>query len=541
MREIRNMCGSEARLGRYEILEELGRGAMGIVYKAHDPQIERHVAIKTICNLAEDFELEEVHRTRFSVEARAAGRLSHPGIVQVFDVGEEEISQTPYIVMEYVQGISLNKMLAGGVKLPTELALRLAQEVAEALAYAHGQGVVHRDIKPSNIMVSDEGHAKITDLGVSKIDLGNGTLGGQLVGTPAYMAPEQLNNSNEVDGRSDLFSVGVLLYCMLSGHRPFQGNSSKTVAFKISHHNPVPVTAFNLELPSAVNYVLARAMAKDPTLRYQTGTEMALDLQDVRDNRKPRSWSNTSAEDTHTQATSDKGYFELLVGIADMSPVRAGGPPPAQPISIRENIGAKFFATFTRHHGVSVAAATTLTLAYLGFRLWFPMAPMASATAEPKANPAAVPSHVATSTVGPATAVTGAHPLDERVPVASGATAVKQNAPVPSTQKLTAGVQLIVEHQFNEAQVSLWIDDQPVFSDVLRGEMTKRMLVFRGLRGKKSRYLQLTPGQHRLRVRVQSVGGAYDQEESILGVFPENVTQRLQVKCNTKKLELRLG
>src|SRR5579863_2572205 len=211
------------RFGRYEILGELGRGAMGIVYKARDPKINRVVAVKTISLAGQPPEEEQEYRERFVHEAEAAGRLSHPGIVTIFDVGEEPETRAPYIVMEFVAGQSLDKLLLSKEdrKLTVEKALQLALEVAEALDCAHGQGVVHRDVKPANILLTEDGHAKIADFGVAKLNFANATATGRTLGTPAYMSPEQLNG-DPVDGRSDLFSLGVILYAVVTGYKPFQ-------------------------------------------------------------------------------------------------------------------------------------------------------------------------------------------------------------------------------------------------------------------------------------------------------------------------------
>jgi serine/threonine protein kinase len=272
-----------SHLGRYQIDAEIGRGAMGLVYLAHDPKIDRPVAIKTISLFSQEIEEEQEFRERFFIEARAAGRLSHPGIVTIFDVGEDPATHEPYIVMEYVPGQPLNKILSGeNRKLPLGPALQIAQEVAEALNYAHAQGVVHRDIKPANILITLDGHPKIADFGVAKLNQGLMTVPGQILGSPAYMAPEQLSGEG-TDPRSDLFSLGVILYSMLTGFRPFQGNSAATVSFKVVNQDPLPVTSFDSELPAALDRLVSRAIAKDPSQRYQTGMEMAQEIQKVRE------------------------------------------------------------------------------------------------------------------------------------------------------------------------------------------------------------------------------------------------------------------
>jgi len=269
-------------LGRYEIVAEVGRGAMGSVYKARDPKIDRFVAIKTI--LLHQSVVHERHEflRRFFIEAKAAGRLLHPGIVAVFDVGEDPETSDPFIVMEYIEGLTLRELLARkGKKLSPDDALRIAEDLAEALDYAHAQGVVHRDIKPANILVTKDGQAKISDFGIAQLDLTHMTLPGRVLGTPAYMSPEQLEGE-QVDGRSDLFSLGAILYTALTGYRPFQGNSATTVCFKVANRDPLQATSLAPELPQEMDAMIARALAKDPANRYQTGKEFAEDLRRLR-------------------------------------------------------------------------------------------------------------------------------------------------------------------------------------------------------------------------------------------------------------------
>src|SRR6185437_8402064 len=203
--------GTGTRVGRYEILSEIGRGAMGIVYQARDPRIDRTVALKTISLNGQDLAGQQEYRERFLLEAQAVGRLSHPGIITIFDAGEDPETHEPFIAMEYVQGESLHSILAQREeKMSLEESLQIAQEIAEALDYAHEQGVVHRDIKPANILITPDGHAKI-----AKLNQAQTTLPGEVLGSPAYMAPEQLRGDG-VDPRSDLFSAGVILCNMLT-------------------------------------------------------------------------------------------------------------------------------------------------------------------------------------------------------------------------------------------------------------------------------------------------------------------------------------
>lgn len=276
------------RLGRYQIVAELGWGAMGVVYKAYDPRIDRIAAIKVI-NIPTAVQKESEAYRRFIREAQAAGRLSHAGIVTIYDVDEDPASGTPYIVMEYVPGKRLDTFVADlpSQRLSLGMSLALAQQIAEALDYAHSQGIVHRDIKPGNVIVNEEGRAKIADFGIAKINLTDFTLPGQVLGTPAFMAPEQLLEGS-ADGRSDLFSLGVMLYWMLTGKRPFSGESATSVAFKLAYKDPIPATEISPDLHPHFDAVLRRALAKAPAARYQTGKEFALDLKLLSERKTPR-------------------------------------------------------------------------------------------------------------------------------------------------------------------------------------------------------------------------------------------------------------
>jgi serine/threonine-protein kinase len=278
------------QLGRYEIVAELGRGAMGAVFRARDPKIDRTVAIKTIAVPAGASKDIEHYRQRFFREAQAAGRLSHPGIVTIYDVGEDEAAHTPFIVMECVDGESLDRLVAAAPSgaLPRASALGLVQQIAEALDYAHGQGIVHRDIKPANIMVTTAGQPKIADFGIAKLALAETTMPGHVVGTPAYMSPEQLNGK-AVDGRSDLFSLGVIAYWLLTGIKPFDGDTLTEICAQVVTKDPAPPSEVTPGISRDHDYVLSRALAKDPALRYQRGSELAADLEDLRAGNKPRS------------------------------------------------------------------------------------------------------------------------------------------------------------------------------------------------------------------------------------------------------------
>ena len=225
------MSGKKLNHGRYEIIDTLGRGAMGVVYLARDPLIDRQVALKTLRVDLDDQDSGEF-RERFLREARAAGGLNHTGIVTVHDVGEDPESGLVFIAMEFIEGRDLKQMVnEGHVFRPSEAA-RIAADVAQALDYAHNMGVVHRDIKPANIILTRDGTPKITDFGIARIESSNLTVDGQFLGTPNFMSPEQVTGK-PIDGRSDIFSLGVVLFTLLTGRRPFSGDTMHEVTMKV--------------------------------------------------------------------------------------------------------------------------------------------------------------------------------------------------------------------------------------------------------------------------------------------------------------------
>ena len=273
------------QLGRYEVIGEIGQGAMGVVYRVKDPLIDRIVAIKTInLNLAED-EKEE-YEGRFYQEAKAAGRLSHPNIVTIFDVGKS--GDVAYIAMEFLEGRELRDILNDQKHLPIEQILDLAAQIARGLAYAHEHDVVHRDIKPSNIMVVRDGHVKITDFGIARMSSAAvRTQTGMVLGSPKYMSPEQVLGK-VIDQRSDVFSLGVTLYEMLTGQVPFAGENVNAIMYQTLNVIPAPPSMLNPDVPDMLNFIVAKALAKDLNDRYQNAREFANDLRACRDTM-PRS------------------------------------------------------------------------------------------------------------------------------------------------------------------------------------------------------------------------------------------------------------
>jgi serine/threonine-protein kinase len=266
-----------SKLGRFELVSEIGRGAMGIVYKAKDPMLERTVAIKTI-NLTMDKDGAEMYEKRFYQEARAAGGLNHPNIVTIYDIGRSE--SLCYMAMEYIEGAELRTLLLPGKPLPVAKALSIAAQVAEGLAYAHERGVVHRDIKPANIMVPENGPVKITDFGIARMRSSNvQTQTGMMMGSPKYMSPEQVIGKR-ADHRADIFSLGVILYEMLTGAAPFTGESVNAVMYQIVNFVPPAPSAINPASPPALDQIVARMLAKALDERAQSAAEIARGLRE---------------------------------------------------------------------------------------------------------------------------------------------------------------------------------------------------------------------------------------------------------------------
>ena len=261
-------------LGRFEVDRVLGRGAMGVVYLAHDPLIGRAVAIKL---LTTEPGIEGADRTnlqaRFEREFRSAGTLTHPNIITVYDVGQQDGHS--FIAMEFVDGDTLEAVLRSRRAVSFEEISGLAAQVGSALDYAHQRGVIHRDVKPSNIMLDGDGTAKLTDFGVAKVTLSTLTRTGTIVGSPAYMAPEQVTGE-EISGAADQFALGVVLYELLTGERPFEGTNPTVVLYRIVHEEPLSPRRINPQLPAAINQVVLKALSKSPEKRYGSCSELAV-------------------------------------------------------------------------------------------------------------------------------------------------------------------------------------------------------------------------------------------------------------------------
>ena len=374
--------------GRYRVVGSLGMGAMGCVYEGFDPHIERRVAIKTIRLDELTPEMESEFEARFRSEVRAAGRLHHPNIVALYDAGRDE--GVAYTVMEFVEGQDLKRHLDGGARYSTDDAIGLVQQLLSALAAAHAQGVIHRDVKPANVMLTSGRQVKLTDFGVARVlDSGDATrTRGMIVGTVKYASPEQLSGQ-PLDGRSDLFSVGVLLYRLLTHVHPFEGANELQIMQKVMQHDPPPPSSINPVLPAALDAVVLKALAKKPEQRHASAAEFSGELQTFRagvvhpESTLARDAGTTTATATQTAWTATRP------AASDATVLVGNTPEPARSGHRRWWVG-----------GAVGAAALAAVAAYRYLPRPAPVAPTAAlSAASAVAAPAVAASAVAASVV----------------------------------------------------------------------------------------------------------------------------------------------
>jgi len=275
---VRSRVDTPATIGRYEVIERVGRGGMGVLYRGIDPVLDREVAIKLmLLDFSED---EEQLRARFYREARAIAKLQHRNIVTVFEFAEE--NTTPYIVMEFLQGTSLADRMKSPLPLSLDDKLNIMTQLCEALHYAHAQGVVHRDVKPANVFLLPDGSVKLLDFGIAKVATSTLTRTREMLGSISYMSPEQVAGSGTIDGRSDIFSSGVLMYELLTGRKPFDSDAPTATILKILNEPPAPVTSFVAGLPAQLVAAGDRALSKKPEDRFGTAGEFGRELESIR-------------------------------------------------------------------------------------------------------------------------------------------------------------------------------------------------------------------------------------------------------------------
>jgi len=526
------------KLGRYEIRSEIGRGMMGVVYEAHDPALGRTVALKTIQVLFAISESErQVFEQRFETEARLAAGLSHPNIVVVHDVGRDEDTGTPFIALEYLKG----RPLADMVPPPLEWreALRICGRVANALHHAHSQGIVHRDVKPANVMVLASGQPKIMDFGIARAPASQLTAAGEFFGTPSYMSPEQAQG-DALDGRSDIFSLGAVLYLLLTGQRAFDGKSVPAILSKVEREDPAPPSSLAADVPPAVDAIVARSLAKRPEHRYANGLELEQDIEDALAGRLPRhagALDPTLRGDRTTivaaagtpaplppEADRSAGVASLLLRAADRVDRRGL-------LALAAVVALAVVATLMRPSPAGVPPlATPAPFGGPGLGLADAASPPAAASETPQSGQ---PEAATQATPGAGSEAGGATTPDE-----AGAAAANQPGPETTTSLQAARglprLTLDLEHGVKAGSLTVLIDGRRVLRRRLEGEETRKAVLFKGTKGRVIEFIELPPGEHRVRVEVREDGRDEVKAGVILGQFAEGETRILEVKAGSQ-------
>ena len=454
-------------IGRYEVLGQLGSGAAGLVFRARDPLIRRQVAIKVLRASRSMTEAQvRVVQERFFREAQTAGGLDHPNIVKIYDLGKDDSGEL-YIVMECIEGTSLDRLMERDRPQVGPL-LGVLEQVASALDAAHARGIVHRDVKPANILLTEAGFVKITDFGIARITSSQLTLDSTELGTPRYMSPEQVEGK-ELDGRADLFSLGVIAYQLLTGEVPFQGDSAVTLAYQVVHGVPRRPSQVAPELPPAVDLVLERMLHKDPARRYPSGAAFLTDLRAVLQ-PQPR---EVAAE--------------------------AGSPPARLP---RRRPGR---AALLLAGGLVLLGLAALLLA---FRDRPASHPPAASSSSPKVSPEPAPSE----------------PPVTKTETGTGATpAPARTSPRPAPRSALALVKLT--HWTREGTLTLLVDGAPV----LKQSFTKGAAPFRT----HTWTATVPAGRHRVSARVVGGKGKVFDAEPVTATFLPEVTRELRLRLGS--------
>jgi eukaryotic-like serine/threonine-protein kinase len=487
------------KIGRYEIRQELGRGMMGIVYLADDPVLGRPIALKTIqlAFVAPDEEREAFEK-RFLGEARVAARLAHPGIVVVHDVGRDPDTGTLYIALEYLRGSTLAEVTAPGAPLPWREALGITARLCRALHHAHAQGVIHRDVKPANVMLLPSGEIKVMDFGIAKVPQQDLTAAGQFFGTPLYMSPEQARG-DPVDGRSDLFAAGAIAYRLLTGRAAFAASNVTAILSRVLAERPQAPSTVAPGIPEAADYVVGRALAKDPAERYPDGETMAEDIDDVLHGRAPRhraAWTTRHGEGTtvSTRAPDDSALVELVPLTPTPAAAPAATPPSAPPApAARVRVAPPEPASPGLKRAALAVGAALLVLAGL-----------LAGVVYKRRTPAA-----------PAAASAAVTPRPARTPEARAAEEPGRLA-------------IDFDHHLRTGNLRVWVDDDEVLDQGFGGKVTKKILSIRIRKGSVDEVLAVTPGRHEVKVQVQWEGNT--RTDTTWANFKPGATRTLEIR-----------
>ena len=588
------------KIGRYDVIGELGRGAMGIVYKAADPTIGRQVALKVLSFDSSADEGTHSPQEMFMRDVRAAGRLAHPSIVTIHDAFEDAETKSSCIVMELVPGKTLESILLSGHVKTVEQTLDLVRQVAEGLDYAHRHQVVHRELKPANILVTEDGRIKITDFGIAKVLAREGvvrTVG--VMGTPSYMSPEQVKGG-EIDARADLFSLGIIFFLMLTGQKPFMGDTA-AVMFKIVYENPALPSSVDPLLTPAHDYVVLKCLAKDRDKRYSSARELLNDLDDLQHGRQPRSQAAAvpapvpASQVPTAPPTVDQTLattVPILAATAPLQPAQPVSPasraPTPPPVAVRppqpvvpqpvQEVEAEVPVAPTAKSNtlpiiLGAVAVVLVTAAALGYWKYHqivsavvppphiallppPPAPPGSMTVEPVSPPAETekkpvvnkPKQAAKprpKAAAPAPAAPQPAPIAEPPP--------KPVTPTPSveaTAKAEAAklatvprvVQLHCKHDLREATFTVSGGGQTLFQGSLKGKKKGGFLAIKGAyEGIFSRTITVPAGASEVSIHIVTKDGATDLSKAIQMLPPGGFVPTLDVEVENDHLTLNWG
>jgi serine/threonine-protein kinase len=571
---MKSPLGIPERIGRYELLSELGRGSMGHVYLALDPNIERKVALKVFLPLLKVSTREEWElRQRFILEARAAGKVRHPGIVVVFDADTDPDTNLSFIAMEWVDGPSLQEVVRESGPLPPRTALAITEQVAIALDSAHQAKLVHRDIKPANILLDEEGRPKVTDFGIAKLASMSITAASWIPGSPFYMSPEQVRNEH-LDGRSDLYSLGVVLYQCVTGTVPFESDSLAGITYMILEMDPRPPQMINPEISDRVAQLIQRALSKSPADRFQSGSEFAEALRWIAaeevgegDPQTGKSFPSLPARQalgSRLPTRSPTGTEPLPSHAVGASPALHGVEKasdtarPALNATLRPNLG--------RRSGIAAAAFSLLALlfALAALRAWvartdelgpsraamgpeipnrssddpLPLAPdLVAALAAPEPEESLDASRLQARTNAEVV------PTDARaVPIretasgesrSSGAaeTTVEtgergKEAPRTEVLPLPATLEVVFRNRLKSASISVYVDESKVWTESVTGAKS----FFKRAIGKDVwSSLRVAEGRHTIDVRITGTEGKVDLVKRTTAEFSRGETKRLRI------------
>ena len=503
------MAGSASTIGRFEILHEIGRGAMGVVYEARDPVLDRTVALKVIQPSAQG-EAARDFEERFLAEARIAAALHHPGIVVVHDVGRDPSTGALFIALELLRGETLADLGARG---PVEwrTVLRLVAQVARALHHAHQAGVVHRDVKPANVIALPSGEVKVMDFGIARLESAAHrlTTTGEFIGTPLYTAPEQAM-TEEVDGRADVFSLASVAYTLLTGRAAFLAPTIPGIVHRVVYDDPDPPSRFVPGLPGHVERILSRALAKSPEERYPTAEAFAEDAEDVLAGELPRH----AAGDEFVVVEEPESPLAVLLANVPQAP-----PEPPGAGATRTSLPP---ARAPRERRGLILAGAAAGLGLLALLLWRPgrdpapearpLPPVGAPSPTPTPTPAAPP------TPTPASAAV---------------------APPSSLPKQEPGrLRIDFDHPLRSGTLRVFVDDTLALEERLSGQQKKKALVFKRHEGSFRDELEVPAGRHEVRVEVRWDDNV--KTERVVGNFRPGATRRLEASLGRIRRDLNL-